>query len=65
MFQCTARSFLGLCHVYCRFIKSFAKVTAPITNKLSKVKHPDFPILEKADTEEIENLRDSMISPKV
>ncbi|CAN8067637.1 unnamed protein product [Agarophyton chilense] len=63
--QTELRSFLGLCNVFRRFVKSFARIAAPLNSKLEKNKPFNFETLTDTEHEAFEKLRQRLIRPPI
>ena len=63
--QTELRSFLGLCKVYQRFIRGFAKLAAPLNALLRKGESPNFGQLNTEQTQAFEDLRARLLDPPI
>ena len=63
--QTELRSFLGLCNVYRRFVKDFAKIAAPLNDKLRKGEPARFHTLNQAESDAFAELKERLTSPPV
>ena len=63
--QSDVRSFLGLCNVYRRFVPSFARVAAPLTDLLRKGKPAQLEDFGEKESEAFENLKQLLTSAPV
>ena len=63
--QTELRSFLGLCKVYRRFIRGFAKLAAPLNALLRKGESPNFGQLNTEQTQAFEDLRARLLDPPI
>lgn len=63
--QTEIRSFLGLCNVYRRFVKNFARIAAPLNKKLHKDKPKYFGPLDEEELQAFATLRNCLLSPPI
>jgi hypothetical protein len=63
--QSELRSFLGLCNVYRRFIRGFAKIAAPLNALLRKGESPALGELSTEQLAAFETLRSRLLDPPV
>ena len=63
--QTELRSFLGMCNVYRRFVKGFAKIAAPLNRKTGKDQPFEFEVLTDEEYEAFEELKKRLISPPI
>jgi Reverse transcriptase (RNA-dependent DNA polymerase) len=63
--QTELRSFLGLCNVYRRFVKGFAKIAAPLNVILRKGEIPQLGPLSPEQVIAFETLRVSLLNPAI
>ena len=63
--QTEIRSFIGLCNVYRRFVKNFARIAAPLNNKLHKDQPKSFGALTDEEFEAFATLRNHLINPPI
>jgi len=59
------RSFLGLCNVFRRFVPNFARVSAPLNDKLRKGEPARFAGLTDEETTAFDRLKDLLTSPPI
>jgi RNase H-like domain found in reverse transcriptase/Reverse transcriptase (RNA-dependent DNA polymerase)/Retroviral aspartyl protease len=58
------RSCLGMCNVYRRFVQGFARIAAPLTDLLKKGQPESF-VLNMAQQNSFQSLRDALIQPPI
>ncbi|CAN8063812.1 unnamed protein product [Agarophyton chilense] len=63
--QTDVRSFIGLCSVYRRFVKGFAKIAAPLNKKLQKGEPERFENLSNDEMDTFEELKRALLSPPI
>jgi RNase H-like domain found in reverse transcriptase len=63
--QTELRSFLGLCNVYRRFVKGFAKISAPLNILLRKGETPQLSPLSSELVFAFDTLRASLLNPPI
>ena len=63
--QTELRSFLGLCNVYRRFVKGFAKIAAPLNVLLRKGETPQLDLLSPDQVIAFDTLRDALLNPPI
>ncbi|CAN8061906.1 unnamed protein product [Agarophyton chilense] len=63
--QTDVRSFIGLCNVYRRFVKGFAKIEAPLNKKLQKSEPEWFENLSNDEMDTFEELKRALLSPPI
>jgi hypothetical protein len=63
--QTELRSFLGLCNVYRRFVKGFAKIAAPLNSLLRKGESPRLNKLNEDQLRAFEALRQCLLTPPI
>ena len=63
--QTELRSFIGMCNVYRRFIKNFARIAAPLNRKLEKNQPFTFGTITGTDYEAFQELKTKLISPPI
>jgi RNase H-like domain found in reverse transcriptase len=63
--QTELRSFLGLCNVYRRFFKDFAKISAPLNILLRKGETPQLSLLSPEQVFAFDTLRASLLHPRI
>jgi hypothetical protein len=59
------RSFLGICNVYRRFVKAFAKIAAPLNILLRKVETPQLSPLSPEQVFAFDTLLASLLNPPI
>jgi transposase InsO family protein len=63
--QTELRSFLGLCNVYRRFVKGFAKIAAPLNVLLRKGEKTVLDVLTEEQAKAFETLRTALLNPPI
>ena len=63
--QTQMRSFLGMCNVYRRFTKGFAKVAKPLNELVSSTLPKNLPPPSRVEQESFETLRDLLLKPPI
>jgi hypothetical protein len=63
--QSELRSFLGLCNVYRRFVRGFARIAAPLNALLRKGESPQLGVLSKEQLDAFEQLRSNLLNPPI
>ena len=63
--QTELRSFLGLCNVYRRFVKGFAKISAPLNLLIRKGETPQLGPLSSDLVYAFETLWDALLNPPI
>jgi len=59
------RSFLGLCNVYRRFVPNFARIAAPLNERLKKGQPTEFGPLSEEEQAAFKELRARLITPPI
>lgn len=59
------RSFLGLCNVFRRFVPNFARLAAPLHQRLKKDQPATFGSLNEEELNSMNSLKNALISPPV
>ena len=63
--QTELRSFLGLCNVYRRFVKNFARISSPLNDLLTKGRPKELEPFTEAEYSAYKELKEKLVSPPV